>query len=163
VFKRLLLLFNGLLIGYICLGQNSTKQVVLASGGGFFSSNGYSLSYTYGELSVRTLSKNSNILTEGFQQGKYHPGSPSPINDIKYGPNPVDQTLNITFYFQEYQSFTIQVQSILGQLSGFVYRDNIVNGSSVEIPFGGLAKGLYIVKIRSKDGKFLRVLKIEKI
>jgi hypothetical protein len=163
VFKRLLLIFNGLILGYYCFGQNKTSPVVLASGGGFFSANGYSLSYTYGELSVKTLSKNNYILTEGFQQGKFQAGLSSPINDIKYGPNPVDQTLKIYFYFQENQSFSIQVFSLLGQLSGTFIQKDIVNGMFVNIEFGGLGKGLYLVKIQSLDGKFMRILKIEKI
>ena len=163
MFKRLLLLFNGLLLGYYCQGQKSTSPVVIASGGGFFKANNYSLSYTYGELSVRTLNKSNYYLTEGFQQGKYQNGLPPPINDIKYGPNPVDEKLKISFYFQEYQSFTIKVYSLLGQLSGVIDCNELVNGSEIDVEFAGLAKGLYLVKIQSKDGKFLKVLKIEKI
>lgn len=163
MFKRLLVLFNGLLLVMSCLGQKTESPVVMASGGGFFSSDGYSLSYTYGELSIRTLTKTSNILTEGFQQGKYHPEGPTPINDIKYGPNPVEKNLTVSFYFNDIQTFTIQLFSMIGQASGSIVRENVANNDQVVIDFSGLAKGLYLVKVQSKNGKFQRILKIEKL
>jgi hypothetical protein len=163
VFKKLLLLFNGLWIVILCFGQNSLSPVVIATGGSFFSAEGYSLSYTYGELSVSTLTKNSNILTEGFQQGKYHPTGPPPINEIQYFPNPVDKYLNLIFYVNDGQSFTIQIFNILGKATGFVIRNNVLNGEHFYLDFSGYAKGLYLVKLQSKNGKILRTFKIEKI
>lgn len=163
MFKKLLLIFNGLFLAVIGFGQYSQSPVVVATGGGFTFSEGYSLSYTYGELSVRTLTKTSNILTQGFQQGKYHPGGNGSINDFKYGPNPVDEKLKLQFYFSDTQSFIIQIYNMLGQASGYIVQKDVGNGNQVDINFSNLGKGLYLVKVQSADGKFQRIIKIEKI
>ena len=163
MFKKLLLLFNGLSIVLICLGQNSTSPVVMASSGGFFSSNGYSLSYTLGELSIKTLTKSSNILTEGFQQGKQHKVV-LPFKDIRYFPNPVTSTpLHLDFYTDDGQSFIVQVYSVTGRLMAIFNYDNVVNGERRDISFEGVEKGLYLIKIQSKDGKIQKLFKIERL
>ena len=135
----------------------------MASSGGFFSSNGYSLSYTLGELSIKTLTKSSNILTEGFQQGKQHKVV-LPFKDIRYFPNPVTSTpLHLDFYTDDGQSFIVQVFGIAGNTIGTFNYDNVMSGDRKDIYFTGVAKGLYLVKVQSKDGKILLTFKIERI
>ena len=163
MFKRFLVFFNGLLLVISCLGQQIGSPSVVATGGGYFSTEGYSLSYTYGELAVQTFSKSSNILTEGFQQGKYHLNGPGAINEIQYFPNPVDEKLTLRFYVTDGQSFTIHIFSSLGKITGYLARDNVINGEKMDLDFSGYAKGLYLVKLQSKDGKIQRTFKIEKI
>ena len=163
MFKRLLVIFNGLLLALLCFEQKAESQVVSATGGGFFSNNGYTLSYTYGELSVKTFSKNNNILTEGFQQGKYHPSGPVLFNEVQYFPNPVDETLTLRFYIKEEQSFTIQIYNILGKLIEFREIQNVSGVHDEPFTFGQYGKGLYLIKLQSGDGKLQRTFKIEKI
>ena len=134
----------------------------MASGGGSFSANGYSLSYTLGELSIKTLTKSSNVLTEGFQQGKPHKET-FPYKEILYFPNPVVKDLTLVFFVDDGQSITVQVFSITGQMVGISFYDNIINGESQNIDFTRLAKGLYLVKVQSLDGKIQRTFKIERI
>lgn len=167
MFNKFLLLLNGLLLSSFCLGQRLAPSVI-ATGGGFFSSGAYSLSYTYGELSVRTLTKSTNILTEGFQQGKLHVIIPNGFKDILYGPNPLrDRTneslLHLKFYLDDGQSFLVEVFSLTGKAVGLFEYNNVTYGDDHAIEFSRFAKGLYLVKIQSKDGKIQRTFKIVKI
>ena len=163
MFKKILLLFNGLLLISLCYGQNTASPIVMASGGGFFNADGYSLSFTYGELSVKTLTKSSYMLTEGFHQGKLH-RTVSPYKEIRCFPNPVNHTpLHLDFNMDDGQSFIVQVFGIAGNTIGTFNYDNVMSGDRKDIYFTGVAKGLYLVKVQSKDGKILLTFKIERI
>ncbi len=164
MFKKLLLLFNGFLLITLCFCQTPiSSPILIASGGEFFKiNNSYSLSYTIGEVSIKTLSKGNYILTEGFQQGNPHYPAPV-IKDIFCMPNPVDDYLTILFNVDDGLSFTVQVFSVIGKAVDVYEYSNVLTGDRHELDFKKYAKGLYLVKVQSRDGKIQRTFKIEKI
>lgn len=163
MFKRLLFIINGILI--VCLGYCQTpitSPVLIGSGGDFFKiENSYSLSYSIGELSIKTLNNGDHILTEGFQQGKPHYPA-SDIRDILCMPNPVVDYLKMAFYVDDGESFIVQVYNIIGKDMGLFEYNNVLNGNSFNMDLRNYANGLYLVRVQSKDGKIQRTFKIEK-
>lgn len=164
MFKKILVIFNGLLLAVSCFGQNSLAPVVVAAGGGFFTNGGYTLSYTFGELSVKTFSVGSNILTEGFQQSfPIIKDSLPPYDDIRYFPNPVKGTLTVQFLQKEQSSFTVGIYNILGKLIEYREVHNISGTHNENFNVAHYGSGIYLIKIQSDDGKPQRIIKIEKI
>lgn len=165
MFKKILVIFNGLLLAVSCFGQNSLSPVVIATGGGFFTNGGYTLSYTYGELPVKTFSVSSHILTEGFQQS--YPVIKDtlrpPYNDIRYFPNPVKETLTLQLIQQEQCSFTVYIYNILGKLVEYRVVRNISGTHDEIFNVAHYGSGIYILKIQADDGRPQRMIKIEKI
>ncbi len=66
-FKHLFVIAICSLFSFSVFAQSLSPQVV-ASGGGYATGGGYSLSYTIGEPVTATLTGGSNILTQGFHQ-----------------------------------------------------------------------------------------------
>ncbi|HEY4787811.1 MAG TPA: T9SS type A sorting domain-containing protein [Bacteroidales bacterium] len=162
--KILLLLCNGFLLTTACFEQSPVSSpVLLASGGEFFKiADSYSLSYSIGEMAVKTLSKGNHILTEGFQQGKPHFPVPV-IKDILCMPNPVEEKLTIAFYVDNGLSFVIKIYNILGKAIDSYEYDNVLSGDMKYLNFSKYAKGFYLIQVISKNGNVQRTFKIEKI
>lgn len=113
-------------------------------------------------MSVNTFSKGNYILTEGFQQGKPH-NPPLPFMDILCMPNPVEDYLKVSFYVNEGLSFVIHIFNVTGMAITNYEIDNVSNKAPYLLDFRRFSKGLFLVKILSKDGKIQRTFKIEKI
>ena len=116
--------------------QSLSPQVIASTGGYTYNStNGTSLSYTVGEMTmVQTFSANGNILTQGFQQ---------PTNDTITGliditqddfgsfvvyPNPAVDNTWLGFQMPEPGRVTIALYDMLGQTVSDVYAGNYENG-----------------------------------
>lgn len=164
VFKVLATLLFSTLV-FTCVSAQNVSISVIASGGNYGENmEGISLSYTFGECSVKTLSITSMALTEGFQQGNANALIPSPIIDLKVYPNPIIKNkLYIDLPVRNnINSYIINIYSLTGQIIHTKQLLNLLYSITTDFDFAPYTKGLYMVKIQSPDGAFLKTYKIEK-
>lgn len=155
-----------LITAYSYTFSQSITPVLVATGGGSFSSGDYELSYSYGETSVLTLVSHDNILTQGYQQS-YPDPSPDTgginINTIVVYPNPVRTNLGVYFYVDEINSFHLQIYSLSSRIIFETTYKDVLFGDSKQIDFSEFPKGLYLIHIRTSDGKLVKSFKVEKL
>lgn len=159
-------IFFILLFFVVSLFAQKLTPTVISSGGGSATKSFYSLAYTFGETSINTLKSQSNTLTEGFHQ-TYPKVIISGHNEVTASPNPVTSRnfykLYLTFYIEDVNSYTVTIYSISGKNVNILNYDNLVTGEHKEIDFSSFALGIYLLKVKSKNGKIQRTFKIEKI
>ena len=160
------LIFFILLSFVVSLFAQKFSSTVISSGGGSATKSSYSLAYTFGETFINTMKSQSNTLTEGFHQ-TYPKVIISGHNEVTATPNPVTSRnfykLYLTFYFDDVKSYTVTIYNISGKNVAIFNYDNLLTGENKEIDFSSFALGIYLVKVKSKNGKIQRTFKIEKI
>lgn len=145
----------------------SLTPTVIATGGGYSYSTGMnSISYTYGECSIKTIYLSTSIFTEGFQQGKFQK-SPSVSDDkVNVYPNPVglvDDILHITLpVTSEINSYIVFIYTMDGKCLYNKSIANLISSLTIDVDVSSYARGLYFVKIQSGNGQYLKAFKIEK-
>ena len=126
------------------------------------------LSWTIGEVITETVSNGNYTLTQGFQQPHYNitsiPDDPNiknePIGDISVYPNPVGDQLNVSFKDMKQDNIMITVFDLHGKM---LFNDFAENTNSVkQINMSNVAKGNYVIRFATKDGKMLKSFKIIK-
>lgn len=126
---------------------------VVSSGGGYFSSDNLTVSWTIGEPVISTLTSTDLILTQGFQQGNLF-GTDVPLDPslnsytFKMYPNPA---LNKVWFNVNNQkakgAFIVEVYDITGRK---VINQNLglfVNQEQMELTISSLKPGVYLVKV----------------
>ncbi len=141
----------------------SVSPSVLASTGSYFSNATFSLSSTFGEMTmVETFSGGNNFLTQGFQQPfQMSTGITNPIPDngtFSIYPNPSDGNFLLTFHYATGGTSSFRMLNMLGQ---------VVNNTTVKFDKGvnfqnfnlhSLANGIYFFEANYSftDGKVLK-------
>ena len=146
--------------------QSLSPAVVSSSGSFFIGADNTSLSSTLGELAIRTIQSADFILTQGFQQPELTISSSIP--DLMIGwevsawPNPVINDLHIFFKIPSSATFFLELFDLEG-------RKILINQIRVtDDPFlhtlelNGIYRGIYLLKIYSKDHSIRKIIKIEK-
>ena len=162
LFTTLLLLFVAVVAS---IAQNFTPTV-FSSGGNFaFIDDNYSISYTLGECFVKTSYISNTLICEGFQQGELIDGSIPPIDEVNVYPNPlITNTLYVDLPVNgEIDAYTVTVYSMTGQVLYNRSCDDITYGMTHEIDMIKYGRGMYFVKIQSRNGSYFRTFKIEKL
>lgn len=139
---------------------------LMGTTGDFKSNNGYSLSYSVGELSVSTSPGETYFFTQGFQQpdtmvSRRPPGSGPQA--IEVFPNPFQTNLYVNIFIDESPEFWIEVYNLKGSK---VYQEkytDIYYGSQRILNGQSLPKGLYFIKIYSTNGKKIEKFKLVKM
>ena len=159
--KNLYILF--LIVILFQAKAQSVSPFVIASSGGYFSNATFSLSSTFGEMTmVETFSNGNNFLTQGFQQPfSTTTGISNLIPDngaYSVYPNPSNGNFVLTYHYSSGGNAIFQVFNMLGQK---------VNNSEVKFDKGvnfqkfnlySLANGIYFLEASYffNDGKVLK-------
>jgi Secretion system C-terminal sorting domain len=159
-----------LLLLILCSGTNlfsqELSQQVLVPVAGVSSTASINYSQTIGETAVEIISCPEYTFTQGFQQPimTFLPGIVPAGNGVEAYPNPATDIVTIKLFGQEPRDFRIDVLNIAGTI---VYTENVCFTDKYylekAIPVSQLYKGIYFVKVFSKDGVISRTFKIEKM
>ena len=154
-----LLVFFILNIG-ICSAQ-TLERFVVSTGGDFQNSANGSLSFTVGEISVKTLSGSNSILTQGFQQS-----DTSTINiveennssfNIDIFPNPVSEFL--TFQNKINHRFLFSFYDESGRS---IAVPELKSDSQIIFDVSELAGGLYLLVAADSENRTFATKKFVK-
>lgn len=160
--NTILLLF--LLANNFLFAQKITSQVIDASGG-THRANGYTLTYSVGQIAVETLKSNNYIITQGFQQVEKNNtiGSKENTQNIDFQaivfPNPTQDILNIKIENDENDGFEI----VLFNLSGQQLSQGSFSEKNYQIEVSHLPVGEYILKLKNSKSQKMMVSKFLKM
>jgi hypothetical protein len=163
--KGKILLITVLLSGTSAFAQQLSHQVLLPAAG-VISTGGVYYSQTIGETAVDLFTEADYILTQGFQQPRLQmlPGTPPSGSGVKAYPNPVVDYVNVELFGETARDYRIIMINLNGTI---VYTEDISFSEKYwyirEIPVSGFARGLYFIRVVSKDGVISRSFKIEKM
>jgi hypothetical protein len=162
--KRLVFAVLFMLLSGSIFAQGISRSVV-ATGGCTVTVSGYSISSTIGQASFLTLSGESDILTQGYQQPQarvtFNPGIGEYILAF---PNPVDRELSITVSLSEPRDFFIEIFNLAGIRVASEKLSMVESGVSYPINFENFAQGIYLLHVYDSIEKkiLFKVFKIEK-
>lgn len=144
----------------------SLSPSVIASAGNYAEAGNISLSWTLGEIAVKTLTSGNLILTQGFQQSYSLPDGidldPVDWQIIAY-PNPVNDELKIQFDVPEPTDFWVEIQDVTGRkLSQQQYKE-IHPGDVIPVSMSTYKYGVYFFRVFTPDRQQMRVISIRKI
>jgi hypothetical protein len=141
-------------------GHLKAQQAVLTAGN-FHTSTAGSISWSLGDLAIKTLSYDDLILTQGFQQS-YLVG----VNVDNYAawymqidvfPNPTRDLLNIRINDLMFENASYKLYNLFGQL---LEHDNLGKYNN-EILFSNYEPGVYLLKI-TIGSNIVRTIKVIK-
>jgi len=145
--------------------QELTHQVLVPVAG-VSSTGSINYSQTIGETAVEIINSSDFVFTQGFQQPgiKVSKVNPPPGNGVKVYPNPVTEYVTVELFGSDTREFRIEFITISGttfkvENLGFKNQYWHIEQYSVE----KFSKGLFIIRIISKDGIINRTFKIEKV
>jgi len=126
------------------------SQEVIGAGGDFFTSSSGSLSWTTGEVITETISANSAVFTQGFQQNYEKFVSLEQLlysNNIFVFPNPFNSELNVQWNSLDYLGLSIQLSDNYGKIFSEIHfnKNDIQNQATVDV--SELAAGAYYLTI----------------
>jgi hypothetical protein len=149
----------------LVFAQQISNQVLVPVAG-VNSTGSVSYSQTIGESAVEIIKGSDLIFTEGFQQPRmtFLPGPPPAGNGVDVYPNPATDFIRIKLFGEGPRELKIELLNISGTI---VYSDNLTYAdkyyTEIEVTVSQLYKGIYFVRILSKDGIISRSFKIEKM
>lgn len=141
----------------------SVSPFVIASSGGYFSNANFSVSSTFGEMTmVETFSNGTIYLTQGFQQPfSFGTGISNPIPDngsYSIYPNPSNGNFVLSFHYSYGGTAMFRVYNMLGQEvnNSEVKFDRGVNFQNFKL--STLANGIYFLEANYNfsNGKVLK-------
>lgn len=152
---------------FMARSQSITPEVIATAGDYFVGSNA-TLSWTLGEVVTETVSNANYTLTQGFQQPNYNitsiPDDPNIKNDqsadINIYPNPVGDLLNVSFKDMKQDNVLITLFDLNGKILINDIAENTTALKQLNMSF--VAKGSYILRFATKNGKFLKSFKVVK-
>lgn len=149
--------------------QLNYSQVV-GSLGGSFSSGSMNADWTLGEVVISTLSTPSTIATQGFHQPMLKTqgtvigiseGDFSHFNAHVY-PNPVSQDFYL-YGSAPIGKVSLELTNALGQVLLKRNTYSTANGFNEHMEIGGLASGIYMLKLYSSEANQTCVLRLMKV
>lgn len=131
------------------------QSSLLSTSGDFFSNESYSISWSIGEIAIKTFTKPGNILTQGFQQTKLTTTgikeNPLKYSQVKLYPNPASEKLYLSFNSDVIQSYQLEIFDFIGSKK---ITEKIESGSiTSEIGLNNLKPGTYMLVLKSNEGK----------
>jgi len=156
---RICLFFSLLSLIFVSKSQSVSNNVISSSGESYSESQ-YYLDYSVGEIVVETISNQSFILTQGFQQGNLDVSEITNKNNIIINifPNPVTNKIIINFK----QFFDYKFALILSDINGNLIIERDLHHNNFEIDFSNYPIGVYNIRIFDNEGikKSFKILKI---
>jgi len=158
-YKTMALLFATLFLAKLTNAQ--TQQIVSTAGKEITGTN-FQMSYTVGEVAVRTLTASGNIITQGYQQSNLSVTAIEEAQDpsfkINVYPNPVGEKLTINI-----QALTQEVELRVFDAIGKLVIDSKTNSEKTELDFSSYASGNYLLQLTNSKGKLISAQKIMKV
>ena len=163
--KRGIILAVLVLISRVIFSQEVSHKV-LTPLGSFLSVGGYSVAQTIGEPVVEYCCLESYELTQGFQQPSFTPIRLTNRigNGVLVYPNPVKNDLRLEMFGKTGKEYNVTIFGISGSI--FFRKQYQYPGQHEDIKkldFSKYVRGIYFVRVESKDKSVLRVFKIEKM
>jgi hypothetical protein len=163
--KKVFIVLIALVFNSYCFGQEISSSVV-ATAGGSVETDDLSVSWTVGEVAVKTLGEEgvTPILTQGFQQGYFEITSiGDPVSNdfnIKLYPNPAAEFVWVEIESQNIKKGIIEIYNLEGKL---VYNRNweFVDGPQM-ITINNLGASQYILRVTESSGRILQSFKLIK-
>lgn len=156
--KKFYLIFLLLAIAYGGIAQELSHSAI-SSAGDEASSGNIQLSWTLGELATATLTGNSEILTQGFQQAELIRVNTQQVHEflnISAYPNPFDQYVNI----QKDTDQNLYVECI--DLLGRTLKTETLTQEIQTLHLSELASAMYFLRITNTQGELIQLIKIQK-
>ncbi len=125
---------------------------VIASGGGYDESSSVKMSYTIGQTVTATVSGNSAIVTQGFQQPEYvivkvdETGTDIELNIY---PNPTFGDVTLDFTKMPKSDVAIYLYNDAGK----VFVNDKINSTHYSLKMGNYPAGIYFLKVTSKNSE----------
>ena len=142
----------------------SVAPEVVSSSGDYFENSTVSLSWTIGECLTEDYSSSSNILTQGFHQGKYSTSTlvdNLPNNsEVMVYPNPTNDVINIKV--AGLPGFSDGYKIKLFDLNGKLLISKDVEKPDCSLNIGSFNSGVFILNIIDNN-QLLKSVKIQKI
>ncbi|MFK7923412.1 MAG: T9SS type A sorting domain-containing protein [Bacteroidia bacterium] len=145
---------------------------IVPMGGHSYSSDSvFSMSYTIGQVEVKTLTANSGslILTQGFQQPELinNTSIKDDLNvllDYQLYPNPTDRFLTVKLTTDKVVDLQLELVNILGQPIGIPVQKKKVQGVwEAQFDLEGTAEGYYLLMLRYGDGQIGGAWKVHRL
>jgi hypothetical protein len=139
---------------------------VVASGGGSYEGENFSISWTIGEVAVTTLTGGDLILTQGFQQpfdSNVGIGDKGVNWGISVYPNPVADELRVRFDTEGPGDFITELQDVTGRLISQQQHSQVFPGDVILINTSGYTSGIYFLKVLTPDRRQVQVTSIRKL
>lgn len=153
------------MFGFHCKSQEISHQVLVPMAS-IAEQPGYNVSQTIGEVVVMTIASDNYELTQGFHQPGIKIDGPVPPqgSGVDVYPNPAIDFLQIELFGSEPSNFEVIIFGISGSV---YYRKNFPCPADFwrieSIDISDYMRGMYFVRIRTSDGRILRLFKIEKM
>ncbi|MCQ2374894.1 MAG: T9SS type A sorting domain-containing protein [Salinivirgaceae bacterium] len=132
--------------------QVELQSFVISSGGGFEEKDGYSVSYTIGEVVTGTLELGGYTIVQGFQQAFIEDTTSLLASqkyiDINIYPNPAKSYINIQLSDSDNEVAMIHCYDMTGKE---VFAQETELGLTTKIDVTDLPQGLYFVRIIADD------------
>jgi len=156
------ILFLSLLFTTGLFAQEISPEVVSTAGSNLISSS-VSLEWTLGEISIKTLQGETNILTQGFHQPEYsvtNISEPVAGIDFQVYPNPTSGILQITIAFERERAVVARLTDVNGKLlwNKEYYGQHISDITSLQ----ELPNGSYFLNFSFENDKSKQTFKILK-
>ena len=161
-----ILLFILLILSIEVAYCQSISREVNASAGEYFNNGNSSISWTLGEIVTETFVSDDNILTQGFQQSLLYvfgiDENADSIFNINVYPNPTSNILNIKINSKIKTTLRLELFDISGNC---LFNKKISGNQNIseKINFCNYRNSIYLLKIISSTGKFVRSYKIQKV
>ena len=167
--KRIAISFLFLLSTLSLTAQVQLVNSVIASAGRFSTSGSITLSWTLGEMAVKTLAGTNLMLNQGFQQPwELIIDGGTPIQEpelnwsVKAFPNPVRDNLNVEFTLEKSERFSMEILDITGKKIYQREAETIMPDQTIQLDFSSYKEGIYILRVVSEDQKTHKIYKIRK-
>lgn len=160
--SQLLLLSGMAFIGKV--GAQTVERTVIASDGGHFSGTAQTVSWTIGEPCSETYVGGGRAITQGFQQPQIKLSSIATYEknegSLFVYPNPVGETLNLSFEDLSPGSYVSELYDLRGALIKNFQLQVAEGMQTFQLEMGNLPNAEYVLRVRSKDNRFVQSIKI---
>jgi hypothetical protein len=138
------------------------QQQVIASGGGFYTKNSGSISWTLGEPVIQSYSNSNGSISQGFQQGNIQivpeATEENTSLDIAAFPNPTTEAVTLRLNNAGTENLTV----ILHDLQGREIYSVKMNSEIQRIDLSACPQGIYFLIVIDSDKKAMSTFKIIK-
>lgn len=147
----------------------SISPQVIASNGTFSYANGYSLSYTTGQIASATFVQSSSIITQGFQQpNDVYTGLQTfatPTLTAQLYPNPAVDQINLVITSSNNSgTYTVQLVDLLGRYIQQPQTMQVANGQTRFVfNVQQLPQAMYFITVKSSASDVVHSFKFNKI
>lgn len=164
--RKTINIFFVFLTSCVTLFSQHLSHQVLVPAAGIAVSSSVSYSQTIGETATEIISCSGYVFTQGFQQPGIEASQEIPPdgNGVEVYPNPASDYINIKLFGDVARRFRIELINTNGMVVSSIEMNFITNYFYTQrIKVEYLTRGMYFVRVVSKDGLINRSFKIEKM